>query len=124
MVFKETFYQGKNDERSERYSLNSEHISFTSFVVEVDKQKGERMRHWEYRTVGMHLASVSSTRVNGWRLKEINEQEQPDWKKTESYPSIVDFCNHMSREGWELISAGHPRYADLQVVLYFKRSYL
>ena len=69
----------------------------------------------------LHPASVGLTRVNGWRLKEINEQEQPDWKKSEIYPSTVDFCNQMSREGWELISVVHPRYAELEVIFYFKR---
>lgn len=80
----------KNDEVSERYSLNSEHISFTSFVLEVDEQKGDRMRHWEYRTLSVHQVSVSFTKTKGWRLKEINEQEQPDWKKARYGVDITD----------------------------------
>jgi hypothetical protein len=53
------------------------------------------MRHWEYRTVALHPASVSLTRVNGWRLKEINEQEQPDWKKSEIYHPGWDTLSHV-----------------------------
>jgi hypothetical protein len=112
----------KNDEVSERYSLNSEHISFTSFVLEVDEQKGDRMRHWEYRTLSVHQVSVSFTKTKGWRLKEINEQEQPDWKKTEVYPSIADLCNQMDEQGWELTGVGYQYQTESPTILYFRRA--
>ena len=48
------------------------------------------MRQWVYRTLLLRPASLNLARVKGWRLKEINEQEQPDWKQTELYTSIAD----------------------------------
>ena len=59
--------------------------------------------------------------VKGWRFKEINEQEQPDWKQTEIYPSIADLCNQMDRQDSELTSVGYPFQTASPVILYFKR---
>jgi len=79
------------------------------------------MQRWEYRTAQLITVPVSLTKSKGWKLKEINGQEQPDWKKAEIYSSVTDFCNQMSQQGWELASAAYPGYPLGEVVLYFKR---
>jgi len=77
------------------------------------------MQRWEYHTV--QLVVMGLTYSKGWKLKEINEQEQSDWKKTEAYSSVTDFCNQMGQQGWELMSAAYPNRAITPVILYFKR---
>lgn len=62
------------------------------------------MQRWEYRTSHLEAVPVSLTKSKGWRLKQIDEQEQPDWKKTEVHTSVTEFCNQMSQQGWELVS--------------------
>jgi hypothetical protein len=79
------------------------------------------MQLWEYRTALLNAVAVTLIKTSGWRLKEVNEQEQSNWKKTEIYPRLVDFCNQMGREGWELTSASYPDHTVEKVILYFKR---
>ncbi|MDQ2886970.1 MAG: hypothetical protein M3Y39_12915 [Chloroflexota bacterium] len=80
------------------------------------------MDQWEYRTLLVHKVPISFTKTKGWRLKEINEKEQPDWKKTEIYPSIAELCNQMDEQGWELTSVGYQLQTESPIILYFKRS--
>ena len=77
------------------------------------------MQRWDYRTA--QLVGVGWAKSSGWRLREIDEQEQPDWKKTEVYSSVTDYCNQMAQQGWELISAAYPGETVTYVILHFKR---
>ena len=64
------------------------------------------MQRLEYHTA--ELIGVGLTCSKGWRLREINEQVQPDWKKSKVYASVTDFCNEIAEQGWELVSASYP----------------
>lgn len=79
------------------------------------------MQRWEYRTTQLEAVPVSLTKSKGWRLKKIDEQEQPDWKKTEVHTSVTEFCNLMGQQGWELVSVSVPERFANPVILYFKR---
>jgi hypothetical protein len=58
-----------------------------------------------------------------WWLRQINEREIPNWKKTEPFASVMVYCAFMDDQGWELIGTG---YQDLSscVSLLFKRPYM
>jgi len=62
------------------------------------------MQQWEYHTVTL-MPIAGLTKLKGWKLKQINEQELPNWKNAEMYSSTADFCNQMGLQGWELVSA-------------------
>lgn len=87
--------------------------------VHTTRMETVKMQRWEYRTA--QLVVMGLTYSKGWKLKEINEQKQPDWKKAEAYSSVTDFCNQMGQQGWELTSAAYPNRAITPVILYFKR---
>lgn len=53
------------------------------------------VQRWEYYCV--HLAAVGLVRDKGWRLWRINEQERRDWKKSEIYTSVNEFCNQIGQ---------------------------
>jgi len=77
------------------------------------------MQRLEYHTA--QLVGVGLTRSKGWKLREINEQVQPDWKKSKIYASVTDFCNETAEQDWELVSASYPGEAVTYVILHFKR---
>lgn len=79
------------------------------------------MQRWEYRTAQLDAVPVGLTKVKGWKLKEVDEQEQHEWKKTEVYASVAEFCNQMGQQGWELVCAAYPERFVSIVILYFKR---
>jgi hypothetical protein len=78
------------------------------------------MKQWEYRSALLHAIPGSLTKNKGWKLRQIDEQELPNWKKTEIYTSVAAFCNQMGRQGWELISVNNHSTSML-AALYFKR---
>jgi hypothetical protein len=78
------------------------------------------MQQWEYRSALMQGATSDWNRVRTWRLRRIDDQELPDWRKAEIYSSIIAFCNEMGEEGWELISMDGGS-KNTSVELYFKR---
>lgn len=88
-------------------------------AAKITRTETVEMQRWEYHIA--QLIEVGLGHSRGWKLKEINGQEQPDWKKTEIYSSVTDFCNQMSQQGWELASADYPGYPLGEVALYFKR---
>lgn len=79
------------------------------------------MQQWEYYSV--HLAGVGWEN-KGWRVWQVNDQEQPNWKKNGVYPSVTDFCSEMGQLGWELICAAYPGETVTYVILHFKRHIL
>ena len=81
----------------------------------------EHIQYWEYRTVFLLTFATNWFKKKEWRIKEINEQEQPDWKKSETYASVAGFCNQMSRQNWDLISVTYPDRSYFEIILYFKR---
>jgi len=78
------------------------------------------MPRWEYHSALLEVVSSWSIH-KGWRLKEINEQEQSHWQKTRLYASVADFCTQMGQQGWELVSAVYSGHHGSEVGLYFKR---
>ena len=78
------------------------------------------MQRWEYQTAFL-VTSMAISKSHVWRLYKVNEQEQPGWRKTEPYVSVVDFCNQMGQQGWELAGVMNPGSSSFEVVLYFKR---
>jgi len=77
------------------------------------------MSRWEYQTALLQPASGWSTH-KGWRLREINRQEQPGWKQAEIYVSVAAFCNQMGQQDWELVSVTYPGDSVFEIELYFK----
>jgi hypothetical protein len=75
------------------------------------------MQRWEYRSAVLVGVPKNLTKNKGWRVREIDEQELPDWKKSELHSSVLAFCNQMGQQGWELISLNDAR----DIALYFKR---
>jgi hypothetical protein len=69
---------------------------------------------WEYEIVSLQDA-------HGWRPRFVNGRELPSWMRG---PSIHDYVNQRSEEGWELVAAasGQRLYGtnDLHQ-LYFRR---
>jgi hypothetical protein len=82
---------------------------------------GERIQCWEYRTVYILALAANWLKSKGWRIREINEREQPDWKKSEVYASVAKFCDQMDQQNWELVGVTHPSRVQFEVVLYLKR---
>lgn len=80
------------------------------------------MRQWEYRTFLLHSVNSDLLWYGGWRLRQINEQEIPNWKKTEVFSSVAAYCNYMDEQGWELINADYHD-ARPNALLLFKRPY-
>ena len=79
------------------------------------------MRRWEYQTTALY--TDGNLRWPGkWWLRQMNEQEIPDWKKAEPFPSIATYCNYMDEQGWDLISINY-RDPEAWALLLFKRPY-
>jgi len=78
------------------------------------------VQRWEYCSI--HLAGVGLLRDKGWQLWQINEQEQQNWKKSEIYASVNEFCNQMGQQGWELVCIAYPGELVTFAILHFKRS--
>lgn len=79
------------------------------------------MQKWEYRTATLLAIPSISGIVKGWRLRAINDQELPNWKKAEMYSTIAVFCNQMGQEGWELINTVSTGLSQFSLLLFFKR---
>lgn len=78
------------------------------------------MQKWEYQTVSLMSEVSIGGRVKRWKLKTINEEDIPGWRKAEGYSSLMVFCNQMGQERWELVSTG-PYIYNLGLLLFFKR---
>lgn len=76
------------------------------------------MQQWEYQTTTL-FPVLGFTKIKGWKLRAINEDDLPNWKETERYSTVTIFCNKMGQQGWELVSVFNVPNAGL--VLYFKR---
>ncbi|GCE04253.1 hypothetical protein KDAU_15820 [Dictyobacter aurantiacus] len=73
------------------------------------------MQQWEYCSFLLH-SGYQTQRM--WKVIQMNEQNILDDGKV--YASIVDFCNVLGAQGWELVGTQQPdppRY----LTLYFKR---
>jgi hypothetical protein len=80
------------------------------------------MRRWEYHAVFLQAAHSNLWWPRGWRLRQINEQEIPNWKETETFASVATYCNRMDEQGWDLIGTNY-RDSSSSVSLLFKRPY-
>jgi hypothetical protein len=78
------------------------------------------MQQWEYRFALLTEVPSSLTKHRGWKLSIIDEQELPNWKKAEVYPSVLAFCNAMGQQGWELVNV-HGLSTSTAIEIYFKR---
>jgi hypothetical protein len=90
-------------------------------LQETDKEVCS-MRRWEYQSILLYAES-SLVWPGRWWLRQINEQEIPNWKKREPFASVVAYCNYMDEQGWDLIDASY-RDSPSSVSLLFKRPYM
>ena len=82
------------------------------------------MRRWEYHSTLLFTDGGSNPVWHGrWWLRLMNEQEIPNWKKTEPFASVATYCNFMDEQGWELIDVSY-RDSSSCVSLLFRRPYI
>jgi hypothetical protein len=102
-------------------SFLKEHIQTTVKDQPNDScMSGDHMPQWEYHS-DLLVPVYPMMEFGGWKLKSVDEQEKTNWKKTEIYNSIAEFCNQIGKQGWELVSVVRVSHSGKDTMLYFKR---
>jgi hypothetical protein len=81
-------------------------------TVGVSRRKERAMQKWEY------LFIAGAHHKGAWRPRLVDGEELRDWKRG---PTIMEFSNKPSKEGWELVNLATTGYLHDTYRLTFKR---